>query len=558
MYIIAIPMKDQIKTVRGRVIFLVAVFALVITFLALVFSFNIIYSYQRKIAVRSAEFNLQLVAGLIDQDLRDLSFLGRWCGNSEDISTYFMSEDQLNLRSMDAWRKLSDEYLNNRSGRYLRRLIVSDTSLTKLLQVGNQITTKPVSVYTLGLIFETGVEKDSRPAEWQALIADPYTYPGDTLVIPFVYPVYNFLDGSEIGTVFLAANTAIITDKLRDYYISGGSGIYLSIGEKYYAIENNEILPGEFPYRYTGGIKEETEGSAASVMEARDTAGRRHILVSYPIRDELSLVEVLSPAHYLAFSGAWPALAAGFGALIVLLFVMAFGVSRMVRQISLLLNKTLEDEKNKRDLEYRMLQSQINPHFLYNTLNSIKWMATIQNAGGIAEMTTALSRFLKIISKETRELVPLKDELLLLEDYLIIQKYRYGGSINFESKVAEEYLDTLIPRFTLQPLTENAIFHGIEPKGSGNIVLSAERQEADVLISLRDDGVGIGAVPDVGALPSANPSSPEDSPEHLQGLGIRSVNERLRYAFGDGYGLSIDSKPGSYTTVTIRLPGAGK
>jgi two-component system sensor histidine kinase YesM len=170
-------------------------------------------------------------------------------------------------------------------------------------------------------------------------------------------------------------------------------------------------------------------------------------------------------------------------------------------------------------------------------------MATIQNATGIVEMTTALSRFLKILSKETRELVALRDELFLLDDYLVIQKYRYGGSVNFEKKIEEELLDTPIPRFILQPLVENAIFHGIEPKGSGNIVLLAEKRDADVLISITDDGVGM-----------ATSSLPADG-ESFGGLGIHSVDERLRYAFGEGYGLSIESKQGSYTKATIRVPG---
>jgi two-component system sensor histidine kinase YesM len=176
-------------------------------------------------------------------------------------------------------------------------------------------------------------------------------------------------------------------------------------------------------------------------------------------------------------------------------------------------------------------------------------MATIQNAVGIAEMTTALSRFLKILSKENRELVVLRDELLLLEDYLVIQKYRYGGSVNFEKKIEDGLLETPIPRSILQPLAENAIFHGIEPKGSGSIVLLAEKRDADVLISLTDDGLGMVTAPFKAA------AEPSEAGESIQGFGIHSVDERLRYAFGEGYGLSIESKQGSYTTVTIRVPG---
>ena len=523
-------MSDHIKTVKGRVVFLLVVFALVITLLALLISFNTVYSFQRRIAVRSAEFNLQLVAGLIEQDLRDLSTLGNLCGNNEQVSQYFLFDDEPNRRIMEAWQKLSDEYISSRSGRYVRRLIVFNDSLTKFLQVGNStFTSEPVSVYNLRKILETGVEI-TQTAVWQPIIADPYVFPGVTMVVPFIYPLLNPFDRSEIGTVFLAANTALITDKFRNYSLSASSVLYLTMGTKSYQIENDLVRDVDFPYTVTGRGMRESAGSAALVMEGKDPDGRRNTLVSYPIRDGISLVQVLYPAHYITFSGALPTLAAGFVILIILLIIMAYGVNRMARQINLLMDKRLEDEKNKRDLEYRMLQSQINPHFLYNTLNSIKWMATIQNAAGIAEMTTALSRFLKTLSKETRELVPLRDELLMLEDYLLIQKYRYGGSVNFENRIVGELLDIPIPRFTLQPLAENAIFHGIEPKGSGNIVLSAEREGRDLLVSLTDDGVGMAAI------------SPEaGQPEINQGLGIRSVEERLRYAFGEGYGLSIES-----------------
>jgi two-component system sensor histidine kinase YesM len=165
-------------------------------------------------------------------------------------------------------------------------------------------------------------------------------------------------------------------------------------------------------------------------------------------------------------------------------------------------------------------------------------MATIQNATGIAEMTTALSRLLKILSKDVRKMVSLRDELALLDDYMVIQKYRYGDSVNFEKQVQEDaLLDTPIPRFILQPLVENAIFHGIEPRGRGTILFSAQRQEADVLVSLSDDGVGM------------------DS-EAVYGTGINNIDERLRNAFGDGYGLTIKSDAGNGTTVIIRLPSA--
>lgn len=141
------------------------------------------------------------------------------------------------------------------------------------------------------------------------------------------------------------------------------------------------------------------------------------------------------------------------------------GINDLSENVSELMEKRLEDEKQKQDLEYKMLQSQINPHFLYNTLNSIKWMATIQGATGISEMTTSLSRLLKSISKGTSLLIDIREELSLLENYFTIQSYRYGGTITMDIQVDNESLyNSEIIKFTLQPLVENAIFHGIEPK----------------------------------------------------------------------------------------------
>lgn len=112
------------------------------------------------------------------------------------------------------------------------------------------------------------------------------------------------------------------------------------------------------------------------------------------------------------------------------------------------MTRRVEDERRKQELEYRMLQNEVNPHFIYNTLNSIRWMATIQHAPGIAEMVTAFARLTKSISKGTQKLVPLQEELALLNDYFTIQQYRYGGDLEIEvSRIESETLcrDCMIP-----------------------------------------------------------------------------------------------------------------
>ena len=234
------------------------------------------------------------------------------------------------------------------------------------------------------------------------------------------------------------------------------------------------------------------------------------------------------------------------------------GINHLAGNIENLLARRLEDQKRKQDLEYQMLQTEINPHFIYNTLNSIRWMATIQNADGIAEMVTAFARLTKSISKSTEKLIPLQEELALLNDYFTIQQYRYGGDIQIEvAHIDDEAIcrDCMIPRFTLQPLAENAIFHGLEPKGGYGSVLLEIRispEGGDVLVTLTDDGVGM--PPEQVAHLLDPPMGAAAVKDKIRHVGLWNVHRRLQYSFGRNYGLSVESEPGVGTAVTIRLP----
>ena len=206
-----------------------------------------------------------------------------------------------------------------------------------------------------------------------------------------------------------------------------------------------------------------------------------------------------------------------------------------------------------------MLQSQINPHFLYNTLNSIKWMATIQGAEGISEMTTALAKLLKSLSKGTSLLVPVREELSLLQDYFTIQRYRYGGTITLNIHAEEDsILDIPVIKFTLQPLVENAIFHGIEPKGSGHIDINlyyedsqSEGAPPDVRIDVTDDGVGMSREKAEQILLSNG----DNRADFFREIGVSNVQKRLQYEFGKQYGITVKSAEGEFTTMSILIPG---
>lgn len=229
------------------------------------------------------------------------------------------------------------------------------------------------------------------------------------------------------------------------------------------------------------------------------------------------------------------------------------GINKLSENVALLMDKRLDDEKEKNQLEYEILQSQINPHFLYNTLNSIKWMATIQNATGIAEMITSLSKLLRSVSKDVKPIHCLKDEIKLLDHYFLIQKYRYGGTLTLSYSIEDnQLLDCLVPRFTLQPIVENAIFHGIEPTQSiGKINVHIYEDFNKLLhIDIHDNGIGMTNEQIHNILTYTH----EHNLDFFKKIGINNVNLRIKHSFGDSFGLSIISSKNEGTTVQIKLP----
>ena len=222
-------------------------------------------------------------------------------------------------------------------------------------------------------------------------------------------------------------------------------------------------------------------------------------------------------------------------------------IDKMQGDLKQLVSSRVAQEQEKKAAEIQMLKAQINPHFLYNTLNSIKMMAVMQGARGIQSMTEALGSILRASLSNAEELTTLRDELDLLEQYIYIQNIRYKGNIEYEVVVRDKsLLDFKMQRFLLQPLLENAITHGIERENrGGRITLTAWRRWDSLYIAVEDNGAGI----------------PPDRLERLQrgerltsrSIGLHNVDQRLRMTYGDPYGLRFESRPGEFTRITARL-----
>lgn len=225
-------------------------------------------------------------------------------------------------------------------------------------------------------------------------------------------------------------------------------------------------------------------------------------------------------------------------------------IEKMQGDLKGLMDSRVAQEKEKRTAEMQMLRAQINPHFLYNTLNSIKMMAVMQGAHGIQNMTEALGSLLRASLSRAEDRVTLREELALLEQYIYIQNIRYKGNIEYQAVVKEPSLMGFrMQRFLLQPLLENAIMHGIEQENAerrgGRITLTVWREADSVFLAVEDDGAGI----------------PEEKLERLargerlstHSIGIYNVDRRLRMTYGQDYGLRFESVQGAFTRVTVRL-----
>ena len=219
----------------------------------------------------------------------------------------------------------------------------------------------------------------------------------------------------------------------------------------------------------------------------------------------------------------------------------------MVVRIQRLMSTVREEEVNLRKTELKALQAQINPHFLYNTLDSIAWMCEQGRSAEAVSMVHALARLFRISISKGHELIPIAREIEHAESYLQIQKYRYKNRFTYHFEVDPGCLDYLCNKITLQPIIENAINHGLDLMvEEGHITVQVCPDGQDILFRVRDDGVGM-TPEQVAAILNKGPSD-------RTGIGIKNVNDRLKIYFGKQYGLRIDSVPDEGTCVEIRMP----
>jgi len=225
----------------------------------------------------------------------------------------------------------------------------------------------------------------------------------------------------------------------------------------------------------------------------------------------------------------------------------------MIRRTNELLNEKYEMGKELKSAELKALHSQINPHFLYNTLEMINWLGYGNKPEEIHSVVVSLSKYYRLTLNSGRELLRIEEELKHVGYYLMIEEKRFSGKFSYDINVPAELYDYVIPKITLQPLIENALLHGILERRdrTGTILIRGREEKDHILLLVIDDGIGM-ETSEIDYILNENIGT------NKSGYGIRNVDRRIRLMFGEEYGLSFESSPGKGTTAIVRLPKSRK
>lgn len=584
-------MKATFRLISTRLTLVTVSFTLLATLILVAASMAQLQSVARANLLQSIEFNLHLVSELVQGDIVLLDRI-RLSANIHPETTNYLLDDSDDPRLIRQLHdRLSEDIRQNLIAyRYLRRLVVTDSMLTRRVQVGFVASGYPLMPDNLHLL---GDFSERAHVHWEGIKSDPLDMVQREPVLYKISPVFH--DGQIIGYLYLSISADVLLMRLSGYRILDQGGLYIQVGGLGYKIDNDEFTENPLVFKDAQPSGDTALNAGTEILSFRSPQGRRYLAVSTPLGQAGIVLTQTIPEGLImqeAFFVVRLLLLVCLGVILMGALVAFYlsriiskpvgqinkqviaisggdfeinpqiewdnefgeigrGINKLARDVNALIQTRLEDEKRKSALEYKMLQSQINPHFLYNSLNSIKWMATIQNATGIAEITVSLSRLLKSISKINRTVVPLSQELSLLEDYFVISRVRYGDSLTTQINVPENLQNCEIPVFTLQPIVENAIFHGIEANGGVGMVKVSARMVGDMIeISIEDDGIGM----DNDTIRKILYSEADDSKNLFSKIGIQNVGARIRHEFGPGYGISIESSQGEYTRVIVRLP----
>lgn len=554
------------------------------------------YRSQRKLyednLVANDRKDISYLMGNMEKQFRLCEKLSDWIYVNRRIETALVRDyaGDMGQYSRDiplAQRLITDQLVSSSIGKYVIFLYIQGYNGVVLKGANDD-------AYWLGDLTKTQWHKIGMQAGgslvWSGITENPASFKTTNMIIPLVRPVIFSDTRAEIGWQVLAFSPQLITDVFQDYRTDQDRNIVVIDQNRRAVLHNDPALVGSYiEYDFFDESMQKGDGNRYVNLDGKKmlvtykyssqtgmTMLLFHSLVSLEKQTQFLLIVLVaisvliiimffSLTYYLSNRLTKPLV----GILKRLKYIskgdfrvddtingddemglIGRGVNEMAGKIRSLMDESIKNEHEKYELEYRVLLNQVNPHFVYNVLNSIKVMANIQKIEGISEMASSLGALLKEISKGLAEQITIRRELDLLDKYLYLQKIRKCGLLTIEYNIPDEsVIDFLIPRFTLQPLVENSIYHGLDKVGQiGIITISITAQQDEIIVAISDNGSGMSEEKIAEVL---NTESIDG--EAMTKVGIANVYKRIKLFHGRSK-LVINSVVGESTTVTLRFP----
>ncbi len=592
-------LKYNNMSIRNKIVFFFCILLIIPTIIIGTVTYNYIVALIQKKAIDYTNEIQYLIIEKTDSYLAQLdSFLLNIAYETESIRK--IGNTQINMNEFDAgdknrqlqYMKEADEVHNSLFAKIQKNKYISSISL--YTEKRNILAYK--TVYNVNNSYSPGEDEwfEKAKATKRGMILsrahfDKQLIESDNRIITLARKIYNPQDYSEIGIMALNINLDVMNDLCRDILKNEGVKVYITDSDGFinYCNDSSMIMrnvddrifanmaspKGNFIFTENGRKMFATYNTSDYTgWKIMFTIPYSNLIMEGNIVGLVILVVVLFLCIFLIFQivyfsnriarpiknlelGMSTAIQNNFSNKIEVasndeVGKLGSNFNIMLTKINELIADVYTEQRLKKEAEINALQAQINPHFLYNTLNTIRLMAVIQKADKIAQLISSLVNLLQFTAKKAGEFITIRDEIAALKEYVEIQKARYYNKFKVTYEIDEEVQDYKTLKFTLQPIVENAIFHGLEPKGGRGVIhVKISKEKEEIVFMIKDDGVGMDEETQKCLL-----TVESNDKFRFNKIGISNVHQRIRLYFGDGYGLDIRSTAGEGTEVRIVLP----
>ncbi len=582
----------NLYTLKNKLILYFSIVFIIVSLCVSFFYANYTKDLLEQNIIDNTQNNLNYILSNVDQQVRQCQELSDWIylnRNLDKILVRDYSDSKYNYEYdiLSAYKILSDKILNSSIGRYVVSVIIQGKNniYLKLFEEADYIdinTLKATQWFKKGISTENFV--------YNGIEDNLASKRANSKFIPFVRKVIFADTRKPIGWQLISFSPELISSSIKGFEVPEGDYLFLldaqgkciySSNDKYLGQDLSNTLPLANNESTKNHFVTSFLGQKVLLVNAKSSNTNYQII---HLVDYSTFEEQQTTATKIAFLII--VIAISIGCLLTVFLSsnltkplrkikyrmdciskgdfkiepelegnneigeIGKGINHLATNINQLINKVKSEENAKKELEFKVLQSQINPHFVYNALNSIKVMAMMQKADGIFETVSALGALLKETSKGAMSQITIEEEINLLDKYITIQKVRRKGLIQVEYSIDNEIALCKIPKFTLQPIVENSIVHGFEGKrGIGILNISARFIEENILIEVRDNGIGI-PQDRIGSLLQKY----EKEEQRYNNVGLVNINERIKLTYGEQYGLSFESEYMEYSIVRILIP----